>query len=36
MLGLLIFAAHEEIVAVAPALASAFEQFLASAPTALW
>jgi hypothetical protein len=36
LLGLLVFAAHEEIVAVAPAVASALEQFLASAPVALW
>jgi hypothetical protein len=36
MLGLLVFAAHEEIVAVAPAVASALEQFFASAPAALW
>ncbi|MBB3310318.1 hypothetical protein FHT78_002061 [Rhizobium sp. BK196] len=32
LLGLLIFAAHEEIMAAA----SALEQFLASAPVALW
>jgi len=36
MLGLLIFAAHEEIAAIAPALAFALDQFLASAPVALW
>ena len=36
MLGLLIFAAREEIVAAAPALAFALDQFLASAPVALW
>jgi hypothetical protein len=36
LLGLLVFAAHEEIVAVAPAVTSALEQFLASAPVALW
>lgn len=36
MLGLLIFAAHEEIVAIAPALAFALDQFFASAPVALW
>ena len=36
MLGLLIFAAHEEIIAVAPALTFALDQFLASASVALW
>jgi hypothetical protein len=36
LLGLLVFAAHEEIVAFAPAVASALEQFLARAPVALW
>jgi hypothetical protein len=36
LLGLLVFAAHEEIVAVAPLVASALEHFLASAPVALW
>ena len=36
LLGLLVFATHEEILAVAPAVASALEQFLASAPVALW
>ena len=36
LLGLLVFAAHEEIVAVAPAVASALEQFFANAPAALW
>jgi hypothetical protein len=36
LLGLLVFAAHEEMVAFAPAVASALEQFLARAPVALW
>jgi hypothetical protein len=36
LLGLLIFAAHEEITAVAPAIASALQRFLANAPAALW
>lgn len=36
MLGLLIFAVHEEIMAIAPALAFALDQFLASSPVALW
>lgn len=36
VLGLLLFAAHEEIISVAPALAFALDQFLAGAPVALW
>lgn len=36
MLGLLIFAAHEEVMAVAPAVASALDQFLANATATLW
>lgn len=36
LLGLLVFAVHEEIVAIAPAVAFALERFLASAPAALW
>ncbi|MBB3659277.1 hypothetical protein FHX15_004541 [Rhizobium sp. BK650] len=36
LLALIVFAAHEEIVALAPALALAVDQFLASAPVALW
>jgi len=36
MLGLLIFATHKEIAAIVPTLAFALDQFLASAPVALW
>jgi hypothetical protein len=36
MLGLLVFAAREEVAAFAPAVASALEQFLAAAPPTLW